>query len=85
MLLDFCTWFVLSACSITLRTEANRVWEWSAAATTYIGQLRKAIYVVFERLFKEDLLHDGECVKDNHGNLSCQIAFNVRLQLWVPI
>ena len=42
--------------------------------------------LVFERLlWGEDLLHDGECVQDNHGNLSCQVAFNVWLQLWVPI
>ena len=32
-----------------------------------------------------DLLNNGEGVEDGHGNLGGQIAFNVRLQLWVPI
>ena len=32
-----------------------------------------------------DLLNNSEGVEDGHGNLGGQIAFNVRLQLWVPI
>ena len=32
-----------------------------------------------------DLLNNGEGVEDGHGNLGGQIAFNVGLQLWVPI
>ena len=84
------TWLVLSAWSITLRTDASSVCEWSAAATTWIfgwgDQVGTECWECLnEALVKYHLLHYSQCVEHNHSNFGCQVAFNVRLQFWIPI
>merc|ERR1719507_2345646 len=78
-------WFVLRACSITLRTEANRVWEWSAAATTC------STTVSVSRTIMETSVAKLPSMCDSSSGSQCSEALLGSMQsggslpeLWVP-